>query len=285
MYYAVYVDEWFLRNLVIDYMILRMVNRIRRRRTPRLRCALGAAVGAAGSCLLFLPPFSSILLFALLIQAAVNTCMVRFGCRVRGIRSLAGDICLAYFCAVICGGIFEAISFLAGPAGGRTFWIIAAAGYFAIQAGFPICEKLFAGKQKIIYTVILCADGKCRKVKGLYDTGNRLRDAISQKPVSVANSSVMKELFSEEMIGELLEFQSTGKLGENSPWISRHLHLIPFQSVGKSGLLPAFTLDYLCVKSEDTGSVICDPMIALSSGTGSFAGKCQLILNPDLIDR
>lgn len=285
MYYAVYLDEWFLRNLVMDYVLLRMINRIRGCSATRLRCAGGAAIGAAGSCLMFLLPSSSVLLRTLLVQIITNTCMVRFGCRVRGGRALVKDVCLLYFCAVISGGVFQVLLFWAGPAGARAFWFIAASGYLVIQAGFLAYEKLFSVRRKIIYTVVLCADGKCRKVKGLYDTGNSLWDTVSGKPVSVADSSVVRELFSEEMLRELSEFQSTGKLGEDSPWISRHLHFVPFQSVGQSGILPVFTLDYLCVKREDTDSIVCDPVIALSMGNGSFTGNYQLILNPDLIDR
>lgn len=285
MYYEVYLDEWFLRNLVMDYFLLRMTVKICGRSATRLRSAGGAAIGAAGSCLIFLLPFSSVLFNMLLLQGITNTCMVRFGCKVRGVRALLKDVCILYFCAVVSGGVFQVLLFFAGPSGGRAFWEIAAAGYLVIQAGFLAHEKLFSRKQKTIYTVIVCADGKCKEVKGLYDTGNSLWDAVLRQPVSVADASVMKALFPEEMQRELLEFQSTGKLGEDSPWISRHLHLVPFQGVGRSGVLPAFTLDSLCVEKEDTGSVIPHPVIALSGENSSFAGNYHLILNPDLIDR
>ena len=48
-------------------------------------------------------------------------------------------------------------------------------------------------------TVQLVQNGKWKKVKGLYDTGNTLRDATTKKPVSVVPYTVILELFPDEM--------------------------------------------------------------------------------------
>ena len=57
MYYDVYIDLVFVTNLLMDYILLRIVGKLFLRRGSRVRILLGAAIGALFSCLiLYVPP-------------------------------------------------------------------------------------------------------------------------------------------------------------------------------------------------------------------------------------
>ena len=52
MYYDVYIDIVFLTNLLMDYVLLRIVGKLFLRKRNRGRILLAAAVGALFSCLI-----------------------------------------------------------------------------------------------------------------------------------------------------------------------------------------------------------------------------------------
>ena len=52
MYYNVYIDIVFWTNLLMDYILLRIVGKLFLRKRSRLRILLAAAIGALFSCLI-----------------------------------------------------------------------------------------------------------------------------------------------------------------------------------------------------------------------------------------
>ena len=64
---VIYIDVLLALNLFIDFLLLSVTARIRRRPHRRWRTVLGALFGAACSCLIFLPDMPPVL------SVAVNT--------------------------------------------------------------------------------------------------------------------------------------------------------------------------------------------------------------------
>ena len=54
MYYDVYIDIVFLTNLLMDYVLLRIVGKLFLRKRNRGRILLAAAIGALFSCLILI---------------------------------------------------------------------------------------------------------------------------------------------------------------------------------------------------------------------------------------
>lgn len=284
MYYELIVDEWFLRNLFLDYFLLRLVNRILGCSATRARSLLGGLLGAAAGCgvLVCLPYLSRGCM--LLVTVAVNTLMVRFGCRTRGFWALVKGVLCLLGLSFLLEGIMQTMQFYLGTAGMRTFWQLSLVGAMLLTAALGLYLRR-CKKRADICEVTLWVNGKCEKAKGLYDTGNGLWDPLWNKPVTLIDRKLAERIFPEETIKTL---QNWGCMeGEHQPVDMGELrpHYIPYRCVGKEkGLLLAVTFSGMLLENENDSREIKSPVIALAWENSSFSGNYQVILSPNLID-
>lgn len=267
MYYEIFIDVFFLTNMVLDYFLLRIVNRLLKCSATHLRSLIGSVLGALGLCLIIIIPGKHILLNTMLVHVVINTIMVKFGCKIKNWRKLIQGILLLYAASFLCGGLLLVLERYTGQVGLKTFLFLSAISYLLITAGIQVYTYL-KKRTSHIYEVVLYANGKQKKVKGLYDTGNRLTDPFNRKPVSIVDNSVAQELFPDEKA-----------IQELKP------HYIPFKSVGcEHGVILVVTLEYLYLKGEGADKVINDPVIAVAQESSTLSRDYQMIINPDLID-
>ena len=117
--------------------------------------------------------------------------------------------------------------------------------------------------------------GQWAEVHALRDTGNLLRDPMSQKRVMVVEKSCLVPLLSRE------ERQALENLrGDNGPEVferlrSRRFLLLPYQAVGQPGaLLLAMKPDKMLVDGREEKEVL----IGIAPGRISTPEGCQAIL-------
>jgi stage II sporulation protein GA (sporulation sigma-E factor processing peptidase) len=112
--------------------------------------------------------------------------------------------------------------------------------------------------------------------KGLLDTGNCLFDPIHKKPVMVMENSLLEELLPTEFRKELEEAKNyvqgndfnTVELNMKSEHLLR-LRFIPYQSVGKSGMMVGLILDKVLIHTgketicnEKVIAAICENLLS-----------------------
>lgn len=268
MVVEVYLDMIFLINLIVNYMLLRIVRKLLKCPPERIRCLAGAVLGAFGVCLIVCLPIHKTFVNLLPVHMVTSTLMVKVGCKIKNVRMLIKSILLLYMTAFIGGGMFFALYQSPAALHLRTFLLI---GFFLYEL-FMTVHSIFR-KRKMEHghycDVTLYANEKSKKVRGLYDTGNRLSDPLSGKPVTVVETKILRELYEKK-----IEFMETLKP-----------HYIPYRAVGTSeGVLLAVTIDKMEVVIEEQIFCIFRPVLALSEENISFTQHYQLILNPNLID-
>ena len=95
MYYELYIDVFFVENLVMDYFLLRTAIRLMKCTATHLRCLAAAALGSAMTCLTVVFTRKYLLLNTILVSVAATALMVRFGCKIKDKkRFLQGFVCL-----------------------------------------------------------------------------------------------------------------------------------------------------------------------------------------------
>lgn len=80
MYYEFYIDVFFVVNLVMDFFILQLVNRMILGAANPLRSLAGAVLGAVGSGVILFLPFSSWKIRGLISYGILAPLMVMAGC-------------------------------------------------------------------------------------------------------------------------------------------------------------------------------------------------------------
>ena len=251
MYYELFIDVFFATNLVMDYFLLRLINRLLHCSATQIRSLAGGAFGALSVSLLIATGLlSQKFLNTILVHVVINTIMVKFGCKIKDWHKLLQGLLLLYLTSFLTGGLL----------------FLAATGYLIITAAILVYARL-KGKGTNLYEIVLYAGTNCRKVTGFCDTGNRLRDALTGKPVSVVKEGEVKMLLQG---GDLTQFCP---------------RYVPFRSLGcEAGVLLALTLDSLTIKNGRESRTVLRPVVALAKEGAAFMEGCQMILNPDLVN-
>jgi len=235
---TIYIDSLFLLNLVIDYLLCLVSARVCGVVLRRWRYALAAFIGAVYAVAIYLPGLEWLRLPAVKLCLWLIMALSAYGKEERMLR---------------CGVVFAAVS----AAFGGFIWALQLAGgrpafdMRTLLLSFVLCygvmRLIFGGKARL-------ADEKRVKVElwflghraefiALVDTGNQLTDPISGKAVMVVSPHALKPLFPHHT--ELLELDGVEMLqcADAFDALRGKFRLIPYSSVGGSGLLCAFHPD------------------------------------------
>ena len=168
-------------------------------------------------------------------------------------------------------------------------WFLAAstATYWVITISSRLLKYL-KGRSDTLCQVMLRKGKKCIKVKGLYDTGNRLRDTASGKPVCVLEyqmfAGLLDHIQKEEFDKLLFWTESTSDLSADS-LVSFHPHMLIYQSVGiENGILLVVSVDEMYMKTGKKRRLVKKPMLGLVPESLSADGAFQMIMNPGVFE-
>lgn len=284
MSYEIYLDVYLVENFVMNYILLRMTNRLLSGSATQGRSLLAAGAGAVLAVLGLVGMYSRGRTALLLLSAAANTLMVRFGCKIKGGGHLIQGTLLFYMGTACMGTAMGLLRRRTGGEGVTAFLAAAFCSYWLLTGCFWLYGRLSRGRKRE-WNAVLIQKENCIRVKALYDTGNMLWDTTLQSHVSVVEISLVKKLVSEEAGRELELFcekqasQNPGALAELKP------HYISYRTVGCSpGLLPAVVLQELLLEQGTVHRRITHPVVAIDRTHSSSLRNYQMILNPNLID-
>jgi stage II sporulation protein GA (sporulation sigma-E factor processing peptidase) len=118
-------------------------------------------------------------------------------------------------------------------------------------------------------------NGRAAALKGLVDTGNRLREPFSGLPVAVCEAKAFLGVLPDAHIEAALK----GELVADTP---PPLRMVPYANVGGAGVLPAFKPDLLLIETPGATLKASDIYIGLSrEKIGDERYNC--LLSPELM--
>ena len=238
----IYADVLLVLNFYVDYLLLLATEKLCRIRVRFRRRLLGAAFSASLSLSVLWQ--TAPVFFPYVVQAAgaCVTVLITYGraplwtfCR-RTLSFLAASYVFA--------GIVLAIQAWLKPAGVLVSavvvywevspWLLLAS---ATACYLAIClyRRFFQRSERQERGVSLTVKVGERSANGmvLYDTGNRLFEPISGDPVVIIDRAFAARLLGDETAQQLLS-------GDWSSCCGLCFRMVPYQSVGKNGMLPAF---------------------------------------------
>lgn len=262
MYYTLYIDVFFLENLLTDYLLLTVTGRVLKIRIPEVRRLLAAGIGSLTVCLVYLAGGQNSLAGKLIQYGAAAAGMV-FTSLPKNQRGLFWKaLFLLYLNGFLLGGIFgwlrNAFAFPVYP-----FLFFTLLSYELLSLAAKLLFRQKEQEQSIYAVTIRYQENTCT-VRALLDTGNRLRDPVFGKPVSIITADLKTEL-----------------LGEQEPV----MYPIPYHSVGrKTGFLPAFYADALELTGMDGACIRTEkPLLGITKEPLSLTENYSMILHPALM--
>ena len=258
MEYELYIDIFFLVNFIVDISILIISSKVLKCSTTYGRICLGAMLGAFMTCITLVLPMQNAVVKFILYHGLILSTMIRAGLRIKWGRQFVRAYACIYITSVLFGGVLELLRpFLRESS---IFFGTAVFSYWAVLGIWNIVSWL--GKRRMdCCEVTLYHQGKEVKVTAIVDTGNRLKDNLTGKAVSVIGRGKIQEL-----------------LGDTSVEAMR---FIPFHTVGmKNGVMPLISVEKMCLHQE-TERTVENPLLAISTEIVS-TDDYELILSPDI---
>ena len=172
-----------------------------------------------------------------------------------------------------------------------TFGAITTCCYWTLYIGIRLCKYL-KRKRELCCEVGIALSGKEINVKGLYDTGNCLYDRATGKSVCVMEKDSFFQLLTEKQQRFLENFCAMNmveeKLAEEEAAFFRGLNprFLPYTSVGcQKGLLPVVTVDKLIVREQEEERKILHAAVGISYTKLSEKGRFQAIISPGIWEK
>lgn len=213
MQLKIYVDVLFIINFITDYFLISITSFFIKKKVSILKTILAALIGAIYASFAFFLPAGPILLLPLSLGVSLVMLLLAFG--VKRVRLFLKSIAVFYLISfVVAGAGFGLLtyfnqSFLIG--GGIFYADINA---YQLLAAFLICVPLvhftigFLKKVRIksrfLYDITIEKDGKTVTQTALLDTGNFLKDPVSQISVLIAEWQAVAPLFSKESFADCI---------------------------------------------------------------------------------
>lgn len=265
----------------MDFIILCIVSKLKKMNRGYIRILLSSMAGALASSMILMLD-GDYKLFGIVLSYIVAPALmslIAFG--FESIGTLLSSILYLYAVTIMLGGLLNCIFYnltigkylrqMFGGSGGHSISIA----MLSLAVGILLlCLPhlvryfgIFHKRASHIYTVSLSLNGKRIKARGLFDTGNHLREPISKKPVIIAERSLLDQI----MDKTLLEYDTRVKV-------------IPYRSIGKEhGMMYALVIDELDVLIDEDVHKHREVITCIYEGTLSSKKDYQLILHEELL--
>jgi len=182
-----YIDLFFIFNVIMDYIIIMSTNILLKRRTNHIRMILSSLIGGISSLVLF----TSLNKIVIEIVSIVIMVLISFG--YKGIRYLINNILYMYVLSTLLGGIIYLFNIKVSNSMFLTYLIIIVIS-IEIMILYIKENKKMRGIYNNYYKVdIYFKDREKLSLIGFVDTGNNLYDPYKKRPVIIVPNKYIKE--------------------------------------------------------------------------------------------
>ncbi len=288
MKYIIYMDVFFMVNLVMDIILLKLAAFYIKPQTTFVRCLAGGVAGSLITCLSLLLTYEHMMIHMLVsyIFTVVVMVFATYGkCSVKQMVKRAG--CL-YFITVFMGGAMNLVydytyfgymlhgiisAAYANPVNILYMCFFTGVSYIAMRILLYVVKRAKSSSEPVMVRVVM--KGKSIVIKGLIDSGNSLTDPYFGKPVHI------------------VEYDAVQRILEGVDIHKEKYRLVPFHSLGKkNGLVEVIEIDELAVLGEEGVNTTNDscryreekPAIGLYYSPLSGSDEFNMLLHKNILD-
>ncbi len=294
---TVYLDVIFVENLVINYIILYATAIVLKVKIRYLKLFIGSLFGALYSVIYYLinlQIYSNVFL-----KLILSIVIIYISFNPPKIKILAKQILIFYLVSFVFGGAAIAIIYmvnsknvtiqngvLIGSYTVKTILIGAIIAYITIVIAFNIVRTKIS-KKDLLCDITVTLYSKEVNTKAMVDTGNLLKEPITNIPVVVMEHTLFYDIIPKEILNNIEKILG-GDLSDIPQEIQEKyiykLRVIPFSSLGKqNGMLLGIKADKLVIKQNDDTRNIDKVIIGIYNKSLTKRGEYRSLLGIGLI--
>lgn len=262
---TIYIDVVLVENLIMNYIILFATGLIVKAKIRQIRFVVASLLGAVYSIIAYteiLEIYSSFIL-----KIILSILIVYIAFNPQNAKKMWKYILIFYLTSFVFGGAAFALIYIIKPQeilmkNGlflgtyplKTVALSTIIGFIIITMAFSIVKSKIS-KKDIFCDIEIKLNEKIIKTTAMLDTGNLLKEPITNTPVVVVEHTLLYECMPREILNNLEKIIGGDfeKISNNirEEYISK-LKLIPFSSLGKTnGMLLGIKPEYLKVIKEE----------------------------------
>ena len=272
---TIYIDVVLIENLVMNYIIIYATAIVLKTKKKHLRFFLASLLGAVYSIIAYISTLK--IYSSLIVKFILSIIIVYIAYNPQKVKELWKDILIFYLISFVFGGAAFSLIYIVKPQdilmkNGlflgtyplKTIILGAIVAFVLIVVTFKVIKTKFS-KKDMYCELIISLNGKKIKTKAMIDSGNFLREPITNTPVIVVESSLLYECIPKEILNNL-----SGILGgdfDGIPVEIRNEYLpklkfISFSSLGKqNGMLVGIRPEWVIMELDEESRIKKDNVI------------------------
>ena len=247
---TIYIDLLFILNFIYDFLLLLTVSVTLKRNTSIKRLLLGSIIGAFSTFIIFIPINKYILL---ILKVFISLIMVIVTYKYKDLKYFFNNIIYLYMCSVILAGFLYFLKI--------EFNNLA---YIISLCIAPIILYLYFKEQKNLKrivnfykkVIITLKNNQIIELNGFIDSGNKLKDPITNKYIILINKKHLKGIYN-----------------------IRSPMYVPIKTVNKNSLLECISIKNIMIDNK----IYTDYLLGLSDTFNGFDGV-DCLLNYHLLE-
>lgn len=262
---TIYIDIVLLENIIMNYIIIYATAIILKKNKRHIRFFIASFIGAIYSILAYISIlkiysniFLKIILSIIIVYIAFNP---------QNIKKMWKALAIFYLVSFVFGGVAFAMIYMVKPQDVlmrnglflgtyplKTIILGAIISFVLIVVVFKIIKTQIS-KKSMYCDIEIKLNEKIINTKAMIDTGNLLKDPITNTPVIVVERSLLYECLPKEILNNIEKILGgdLDSIPENikNKYMSK-LKIIPFSSLGKeNGMLIGIKSEYIILKNSE----------------------------------
>ena len=294
---TVYIDVVLIENLIMNYIIIFATGIILKIKMKQIRIILGSLIGAIYTIIAYVSNLRIYSNFILKFILSIIIVYVSFNPQTQ--KQLWKSLLIFYLTSLVFGGAAFAIIYVVRPQeilrnnqlifGTTSMKVIlfsAILAFIVIILAFKIVKNKIS-KKDMFCDIEVKINEEIIKTKAMIDTGNFLKEPITNKPVVVIEHTLLYDCIPKQILNNIE--QILGGDFSNVPeeireeYISK-LKFIPFSSLGKqNGMLIGINAKYIKIKSEENENINENVIVGIYNKSLTKRGEYRALIGIELI--
>ncbi len=288
----VYADIVFFENLIINYVILYVTVLIKKIKKSYFRILISSIIGSVYAIISITT--KNIYINNIFFKILLSILMIIIISQTMEMKKIIENIALFYMLSITSGGAAIVVSYLTQGYTLKTINGIPIINFPILMSGIGLIIgitlivftiknfKTKISKKDIFYDINIFIYGKSIKVRALLDTGNMLKDPLTNRPVIIVTKRSLSKIVPEPILDNINLIIGGDRLGQIiNKEVSKRIKVIPFKSLGNEhGILIGIKSDKIIVDNCEIKDVI----IGIYEKEFSRTKKYDALIGIDLLD-